>query len=136
MNDTKLANILEELKSREPIFHHLKVGATSSEIENMMAPGFWEVGASGNRYEREDILDTVVLRYKDELFAKNDIWETKDFECREIASDNYLLTYMLIQGKEKQITRRATIWQRIGNEWKIYYHQGTLVKFEKNINES
>jgi hypothetical protein len=37
------------------------------------------------------------------------------------------VTYTLVQdGKRK--TRRATIWQRVGGEWKIVYHQGTVVE--------
>ena len=51
MIDTKLANILEELKSREPIFHHLKVETTRADVGSMLtAHDFWEVGTSGNRY--------------------------------------------------------------------------------------
>jgi len=48
--------------------------------------------------------------------------------CRIIATDNYLLTYNLIQGKEKRKTRRCTIWRRSGKSWKILYHQGTVVQ--------
>ena len=54
-----------------------------------------------------------------------DKWVTKDFKCMEIAPDNYLLTYTLIQGE--RVTRRATIWRRSAGNWKIVYHQGTLV---------
>ena len=43
----------------------------------------------------------------------------------EIATDNYLVTYTLIQGE--RITRRATIWRRTIEGWKIVYHQGTVV---------
>jgi len=37
-----------------------------------------------------------------------------------------LLTYTLAQGA--RITRRATIWRRCGSDWKIVYHQGTIVE--------
>jgi hypothetical protein len=40
--------------------------------------------------------------------------------------DVYLLTYTLIQD-EKRRTRRATIWQRTAEGWKIVYHQGTII---------
>ena len=120
-------NILEERKKREPIFHRPEFGTTRADFEKMMAEDYWEIGASGNRYEREECIETVVMRYQDPDYIKNDFWETKDFECREIAPTCYLLTYTLIQGIEKRVTKRATIWKHINDEWKIIYHQGTIV---------
>jgi len=120
-------NILEELKKREPIFHRPELGTTRADFENMTVEDYWEVGASGKRYERQDCIDTVVKRYQDPNYAQNDFWETKDFEYRILSQDTYLLTYTLIQGKEKRVTRRSTIWQLDGNQWKILYHQGTII---------
>jgi len=42
---------------------------------------------------------------------------------------NYLLTYTLVQDATR-VTRRATIWRRSANTWKIVYHQGTVVENE------
>ena len=119
-------NILEELKSREPIFHHPdKFGRTKEDILAQICDDFSEVGASGNVYTKQDVIDTLLIRYNDPGYQ--DIWETKDFELKEIAKNNYLLTYILIQDKTR-ITRRSTIWQKIGDDFKILYHQGTIVK--------
>jgi predicted nucleotidyltransferase len=58
--------ILEELKSREPIFHHPeKFGKTKQDIENQMCDEFWEVGASGNVYTKQDVIETLLERYND-----------------------------------------------------------------------
>ena len=118
-----LLSILNELKKREPIFHRPEFGTTRKDFENMTEESFWEVGASGKIYNREYILNVL-----DERFAnpQGDKWETKDFKCQEIAKDNYLLTYTLLQGE--RITRRATIWRIHDDGWKIVYHQGTIVK--------
>lgn len=115
--------VLSELKAREPIFHRPELGTTRADFENMTDPAFWEVGGSGRRYSREYILDVLEQRYQNPV---EDAWETKDFYCREIAEDNYLLTYTLIQGD--RITRRSTIWRRTPEGWKILYHQGTVVE--------
>ncbi|HXH55390.1 MAG TPA: DUF4440 domain-containing protein [Gammaproteobacteria bacterium] len=117
--------ILEELKSREPIFHHSdKFGKTKQAILDMTCDEFWEVGASGNQYSREYVIEVLLDRYSDPEYE--DIWETKDFKCQEIAQDNYLLTYTLLQGKRE--TKRSTIWRRTSKGWKIFYHQGTVVQ--------
>jgi hypothetical protein len=43
-----------------------------------------------------------------------------------LSLDIYLLTYNLLENKERK-TRRATIWQKASSGWKIVYHQGTIV---------
>jgi hypothetical protein len=68
-------------------------------------------------------LDNLEKRYEN---PTEDLWETKDFHCLEIARDNYLLTYTLLQGE--RVTRRSTIWRRTDEGCKILYHQGTVVE--------
>ncbi len=89
----------------------------------MTEPTFWEVGASGQRYGRQYLLDELERRHAN---TTEDAWQTRDFHCLEIAAHNYLLTYTLIQGS--RVTRRSTIWRRTAEGWKIVYHQGTVVE--------
>ncbi|WP_419419560.1 DUF4440 domain-containing protein [Legionella sp. D16C41] len=120
-----LETILEELKQREPIFHHPdKFGKTKEALESMMVDDFWEVGASGAIYNKEFVINTLLERYADANYK--DDWQTSDFRCRKISSNNYLLTYTLVQDQIR-ITRRATLWRRVNNNWLIVYHQGTVV---------
>jgi hypothetical protein len=118
-------NVLNELVKREPIFHRPEFGTTRQDFEDMTVEEFWEVGASGRRYSRKYVMDTLEQRHSQ---PHEDIWDTQDFHCLEIAPDNYLITYTLIQGA--RVTRRATIWRRCCTEWKIVYHQGTIVETE------
>lgn len=117
-----LVPILDALKAREPIFHRPEFGTTRDDFDAMCAADYWEVGASGRRYNREYVLDALEERHNYPLV---DDWETSDFHCMEIAVDNYLLTYTLKQGA--RITRRATLWRHTAQGWKIVYHQGTVV---------
>ena len=123
ITDPKLSDILNELKQLEPIFHHPELGSTRQDFEKMMDDSFWEVGASGNRYSRDYVLDVLEKRSENK---SDEVWKTKDFQCLEIAPDNYLLTYTLDQGERE--TRRSTIWRRTDSGWKIVYHQGTIVE--------
>ncbi len=119
-------NILDQLKSMEPIFHHPeKFGKTRQDIENQMCYEFWEVGASGAVYTREDVVSTLLERYNDAKYE--DIYETSNFKVTQIAPNNYLLTYDLIQNKTR-LTKRATIWRKENDQWRILYHQGTVVE--------
>ena len=119
---SKIADVLEDLKEREPIFHHpTKFGRTKNDILNMTCDEFWEVGASGRRYSREYVIEILLERYSNPDYE--DIWETEGFHCLEISPNNYLLTYTLLQGE--RVTKRSTIWRWTSDGWKILYHQGT-----------
>src|SRR5437867_5782372 len=105
VTDPNILDVLKELVQREPIFHRPEFGSTRAHFENMTEATFWEVGASGRRYSREFVLDTLEKRYAN---PSEETWQTRDFHCLEIAGGNYLLTYTLLQGT--RVTRRATIW--------------------------
>ena len=119
----ELADVLNELKSRELIFHRPEWGTSRSDFEHMIAADFWEVGASGRKYSREYVLRELEKRCQNPVA---DAWETSDFHCRRLAEDVYLLTYSGLQGTRK--TLRSTIWQRTSAGWKIVYHQGTIIQ--------
>jgi hypothetical protein len=114
--------VLSELIQREPIFHRPEFGTSRKDFEQMTAPDFWEVSASGRRFSRQFVLDTLEERYQ---HPTETVWEMGDFHCFEIATDNYLVAYTLIQGE--RVTRRTTIWRRTVHGWQIVYHQGTVV---------
>ena len=81
-----------------------------------MCDEFWEVGASGNVYSMANVIEALLERYND--LSYQNILEAKDFTLTQIAQDNYLLTYILIQNK-KRVTRRLTLWRRVNLDWKI-----------------
>jgi hypothetical protein len=120
----ELAEILAELSSLEPIFHWPEAAMSRAALKKMTAEDFWETGASGRRYSREFVLDVLEQRRS---APQAEVWETGGFHCRKLAEDVYLLTYTLLQDNVR-LTRRATIWQKFSEGWKIVYHQGTGVQ--------
>jgi hypothetical protein len=122
--DPDLQSILADLSSLEPIFHWPVSAMSRAELEKMTVDDFWETGASGRRYSRQFVLD-VLEQHRDSPQAV--VWETRDFHCRRLAEDVYLLTYTLLQNNTR-LTRRSTIWQKTSDCWKIVYHQGTVVQ--------
>lgn len=118
----ELLDVLDELRRREPIFHRPEFGDTRADFERMTTPDYWEIGASGRRYSRPYVLDILEARRGKPEPA---VLGTSDFQCRQLGADVYLLTYTLSQNE--RLTRRATVWQRVAGEWKIAFHQGTVV---------
>ena len=124
----ELTPVLEELRRREPIFHTPEFGTTVADFEKATAPDYWEVGASGRRYSREFILRTLGM--KDRVDAADAGWQSYDHGLRHLGPDTYLLTYTLRQGE--RVTRRATIWEKAGEGWRVLYHQGTIALAEED----
>jgi hypothetical protein len=121
MND--VAAVLEDLKRREQIFHRPEFGITRADFEDLMVDDYWEIGASGQRYDRSFILEELERR-RAEGYEEN--WETSDFDIRQLSEDVFLLTYALLQNKTRR-TWRVTVWMRTTQGWKILYHQGTVI---------
>jgi hypothetical protein len=119
----EVAAVCESLAALEPIFHHPELGASRSDFEESTIADYWEVGASGRVYGREDIWPVLEERYSDPDVT--DEWETTEFFCRPLGSETYLLTYVLRQAA--RLTRRATVWRRTGATWQVVYHQGTII---------
>lgn len=119
-----LLEATEAVRSREPLFHRPEHGTTPADFDRMMAPDFWEVGASGARYTRAYILETLTQRHAEPV--KEDDLVVEDFSCTHVADAVYLATYTLTQSGNR-ITRRATLWRHTPEGWHAVYHQGTVV---------
>jgi hypothetical protein len=71
---------------------------------DLVADDLWEVGASGAKYSRDDVLRSVTTSAD----RMDDSWRVHDLVCRELAPNTVAVTYILHQGE--RVTRRLTIW--------------------------
>lgn len=120
-----LRHIFGDLLPREPIFH---TPAFGKDFAAVMAPDYWEVGASGRRYSREFVLQ--MMGETPPVDAQSVDWATSEHGLRALSADTYLFTYTLRQ--HARVTRRATIWQQAPGGWRILYHQGTIVLVDED----
>jgi hypothetical protein len=123
MNDDEFAAVLADLQEREPLFHRGQL--SRAQFEALTAPDFWEVGASGARYEREYVWSVLEERNAAGGLIADDHWRTDGQRVRPLSADVFLLTYRLQQAD--RLSSRMTIWDRTGGTWKAIYHQGTLI---------
>jgi len=112
----------DELQAREPLFHRPELGTTRADLEAMTGEDYWEIGASGRRYDRGFVIDVLLDRY---ARAEPDDWAVDGFATRPLGPATHLATYTLTQGD--RVTRRATVWERTATGWRALYHQGTVV---------
>jgi len=95
----------------------------------LLVDGFIEFCSSGHIYilqKGESIND----EFNDDLQELN--WEITDFRITNQLSDDCLLaTFKLIKHNEsdenKKYSLRSSIWKSFNGQWKMVFHQGTLV---------
>jgi hypothetical protein len=90
--------VLAELRSREPIFHRPEHGTSRAAFERMTMPDYWEVGASGQIYDRATVLAELDRRYADPGYDPMEGLEVSDFASRAVGDGTWLATYHLRQG--------------------------------------
>ena len=116
-----------ELRNLEPLFHRPENhGANAQDFDRLMAPTFFEIGASGKIHDRPIILDTLITRHADANYAEPEL-VISGFGVHPIAPGTWLTSYTLQQPGDR-LTRRATLWQHSADGWQALYHQGTIVQ--------
>lgn len=115
--------LLDELVALERELHHPGVHCSRERLEQLLHPGFWEIGRSGQRYERARIVD-----YLGSLAAHAEVVAT-GYAVDLLAPGVALLTYDSVQrgagGALQHGARRMSLWMRTDAGWQLRYHQGT-----------
>jgi hypothetical protein len=124
-----LAQVLQQISAREPLFHHRDLVYSAETFDRETSDDFWEVGASGRVYQRDQVRDGILERLatEDEDVMLAEGWQTEDHHVRALGADTYLFTYVL-RGQGR-VTRRSTVWRGSPERgWQALYHQGTVVQ--------
>ena len=116
-----LQPLLTELRFMEDRFHAASHAATPEYFGRIVAPDFWEIGASGKRYSRAFCLEVLSQRAAK---PPEEAWITRDWQVRALGPDHALLTYTLEQ--PGRVTLRSTVWRRTADGWQAVFHQGTV----------
>ena len=116
----RAGDVVAELTRLELLFLRLAPGATTEQVQALIADDFSEIGASGRRHDRAAVL--AILRARLDEPAE-DRCECSDFAVRELAPDVHLLTYACDRPGRR--TLRSTIWRRTADGWRAEFHQGT-----------
>jgi len=118
MDDVSLFQELEALLLRP------EVRASKDAVSKLLAEGFVEFGSSGRIYDRDQVIDGLVQ----ESSALPAVRTAYDFSVRPLSDVAVLVTYRVSRrmpdGEEFQ-TLRSSIWQLIGDQWQMVFHQGT-----------
>jgi len=111
--------MLEQIKSLELSLLNKNIRKNVDKLNNLIADDFIEFGSSGKVYTKSD-----VIQYLPNEIEEN--FEASNFNGVQLARDCILLTYLLYSKHGKSL--RSSIWKRYDGNWKIIFHQGTLVQ--------
>jgi hypothetical protein len=121
--EKSLEPVLNKLKLLEPLIYAANDGKQREYFDQLLAPEFWEVGASGKKYSRQFVLDVLDERQRR---PAAEAWQATEFHLQEVAANTFLLTYTLHQSS--RTSRRSTLWRDTPTGWSLVYHQGTVVE--------
>ncbi len=99
------------------------VRSSSSELAQLISDDFIEIGASGLRFGKANVLERLPTEIAPEITASN-------YELRMFSLDSAQLLYKAKMSKIDHpspiYSHRCSIWRRSASgQWQMIYHQGT-----------
>ena len=111
------------LQGLEVELHKPSARADASRLDALLHDDFREIGRSGARYGKADILSQLPAE------ARHAVVVADRFELKRLGEDIALLTYrsarLLADGTLDRYTLRASVWERSAAGWRMSFHQGT-----------
>jgi len=124
VEDSRRANVksdeLEKIHALEIALLEPQVRKDIKKLDRLIADNFYEIGASGKFYDKNNILARLPLEQNYEIYGK-----VINFEIAHI-SENLIRANYTLEEKTKR-TRRTSIWQRHHNNYQMIFHQGTVI---------
>lgn len=87
-----------------------------------MAPDFFELGRSGKRYSRDDILSGMDQQ-------PDVVTRLHDMQSHELTPEITLVTYIseVRYDRGTEWANRSSVWDRSSGRWQLRFHQGTPI---------
>ncbi|MFQ4147547.1 ribonuclease HI family protein [Arthrobacter sp. LAPM80] len=111
-----LETVLETVVELERLLLDPAVRADPLRAGELLHPDFEEIGASGNRWSRQDVLEML----EDEEPAGSDM---EVLTLTKLDTATALLTYRSFSPDGNAL--RSSLWQHNNGQWRLRFHQGT-----------
>lgn len=117
-------NLYDTIYELETSLLKPEVRSSVEQLDNLLADDFKEFGSSGRIYTKENILERLPSNTDDVIYR------VSDFDMK-VLSDSLVMTNFktdkVINGTERVSSLRTSLWVRENDEWKIFFHQGTVI---------
>jgi hypothetical protein len=102
------------------------VRATSASVGQLLDDDFIEFGASGATYDKASTVEGLQSEQPGPIVHRS----MDDFRIRMLSTEIALATYKgtdrYRDGRQRR-TLRSSLWVRSGGQWKMTFHQGTVI---------
>jgi hypothetical protein len=119
---------IEVFRKLEQELHRPDIRCSREAVSARLADDFLEFGSSGRVYDKVVVIDALANEAPAENTA---VPEVHDFTAKMIAPDAVLVLYRSVRRPDDagptKTTLRSSIWKRVDGQWKMYFHQGTIV---------
>jgi hypothetical protein len=106
--------------------HCPEIRASADELAALLADEFFEFGASGPIWSRQQIIDTLPREQQTQPAHE---LGASDFSVHWLAESVALVTYRGTRRIPSEVrefhTLRSAIWKCINGQWQMVFHQGT-----------
>ncbi|MEH2061715.1 MAG: DUF4440 domain-containing protein [Nostoc sp.] len=100
---------------------------SAKDIMDLLADEFIEFGSSGRVFDKQQIIKSLQNEPMEALTQRS----ITEFKTLILATGVVLVTYRIVKhisGEEPVHSLRSSIWKLNNAQWKMIFHQGTLVK--------
>ncbi|MGY5957115.1 hypothetical protein ACUY4R_001726 [Kosakonia sp. BK9b] len=110
----------------EQQLHRLETRRRDDILSKILHREFFEIGRSGKRYDRQQVIDALIAEDNDQYI------HSTDFALSELSATSVLLTYRSFRVDERgdifSQTWRTSLWVKSDDDvWQMRFHQGTPV---------
>ncbi len=102
-----------ELKLMSP-----SIRKNKNELDELLAPTFFEHGSSGKLWSRKNIIEALLNEKELKVEASN-------FAAHRISDNAVLVTYKTREIGSSSESLRSSIWKNNRGKWQMFFHQGT-----------
>lgn len=100
-----------------------EVRSSSSELAQLISDDFIEIGASGLRFGKANVLERLPTEIAPEITASNYELRMFSLDCAQLL---YKAKMSKIDHPSPIYSHRCSIWRRSASgQWQMIYHQGT-----------
>jgi hypothetical protein len=96
-----------------------QIRGNSMKLNSILAADFFEFGSSGTIWSKKGAVEGGLSLREMTL---------SDFNIHPLAEGVMLATYRVHDKTRNQETLRSSIWRKNGDQWQLFFHQGTLAK--------
>lgn len=123
------ADYLEEslLRELEERLLQPDVRKSAKDVMDLLADEFIEFGSSGRVFDKQQIINSLQNESIESLTQRS----ITEFKTLVLAAGVVLVTYRIVRhlsGEQPVHWLRSSIWKLNNGQWKMIFHQGTLVR--------